>query len=151
MVSVELPEPPDTDEGLKLALACGGKEPVLKATVPVNPPDGLTVTVYEVLDPALTFWLEGEALIVKSPVTGAVISSVTVFVCVRLPLVPVMVTVYVPVVVVLVVETFKVAVPAADGVTETEGGMLGVGPEGDTLALKLTVPLKLFSELAVTE
>lgn len=50
----------------------------------------------------------------------------------------------------LVVETVNVAVPAADGVTETDAGMLAVGPEGDTLALKSTVPLKLFSELAVT-
>lgn len=48
------------------------------------------------------------------------------------------------------VDTDRVAVPGVEGVTETDGGMLRAGPEGDTLALRFTVPLKLFSELAVT-
>jgi hypothetical protein len=52
--------------------------------------------------------------------------------------------------VVLVVETVNVAVPAVDGVTETDAGMLVVGPGGDTLAVGSTVPLKLFSELTIT-
>ena len=50
----------------------------------------------------------------------------------------------------LLVDTVRVAWPGVEEVTETEGGMLVVGPEGDTLALRLTVPLKVFSELAVT-
>ena len=44
-VNVELPEP-FTDGGLKLAVAPPeGKPLTLRATVPVNPPDGVTVTV----------------------------------------------------------------------------------------------------------
>jgi hypothetical protein len=47
-------------------------------------------------------------------------------------------------------ETFRVAAPVVEGVTETDAGKLVVGPEGDTLAVRSTVPLKLFSELTIT-
>jgi len=46
----EDPEPA-TEGGLKLALAPAGKPLALKATVPLNPPVGVTVTVYDVLAP----------------------------------------------------------------------------------------------------
>lgn len=77
-VIVDVPEPPETDVGLKLTEECGGRELALKATLPVNPPVGFTLTVYETDEPALTGWLEGVALSEKSPVTGALTSSVTV-------------------------------------------------------------------------
>lgn len=51
----------------------------------------------------------------------------------------------------LVVETVKVAAPEVVGVTETDGKLLSAGPEGDILAVRATVPLKLLTELAVTE
>jgi len=54
--------------------------------------------------------LPGEAAMVKSPVAGAFTTSVTVVVCVRLPSVPAMVKVYVPVGVLLVVWTVRVEV-----------------------------------------
>jgi hypothetical protein len=43
-VNVDEPEP-DTDVGLKLAVAPDGNPLTLKFTVPVNPPEGLTFTV----------------------------------------------------------------------------------------------------------
>jgi hypothetical protein len=38
------PDPPLTEVGLKLAPAPEGKPLTLKPTVPLNPPDGMTVT-----------------------------------------------------------------------------------------------------------
>lgn len=66
-VIVDIPEPPDTDEGLKLTEECGGRELALKTTVPVNPFNAPMLTLYEALDAALTFWLDGNAEIEKSP------------------------------------------------------------------------------------
>ena len=43
-----------TDGGLKLALAFAGNPLALSVTVPVNPPVGVTVTVYVVLLPWVT-------------------------------------------------------------------------------------------------
>ncbi len=45
IVSVEEPEPPVTGLGLKLAVVLEGSPVTLRVTFPVNPPDGLTVTV----------------------------------------------------------------------------------------------------------
>lgn len=90
-VIVDVPEPPVTDEGLKLALECGGKELALKATVPLKPLSAPTVTVYEVLDPALTLWVDGCAEREKSPPEDVPTTSVTVVEWVKLGLVPVIV------------------------------------------------------------
>ncbi len=92
MVSVELPEPV-TDEGLKLAVACGGKVVALSATGPVNPFSALTDTEYEAFVPALTGWLDGEAEREKSAGGVLLTTSVTVVEWFRLPLVPVIVNV----------------------------------------------------------
>ena len=45
IVSVELPEPPLIDAGLKLAVAPLGRPPTLNDTVPPNPFSGDTLTV----------------------------------------------------------------------------------------------------------
>ena len=47
LVATVIVEEPDvvTDAGLKLALAPAGNPLALKVTVPVKPPDGLTVAV----------------------------------------------------------------------------------------------------------
>ena len=92
-VSVELPEPV-TDEGEKLTDECGSDELALSATVPVNPFSAPTETTYEVPDPAVTVWLDGNADNVKFP-EGDVdpTTSVSGSVCVRLPLVAVSVSV----------------------------------------------------------
>ena len=90
--NVEEPEP-ITDDGLKLAVAFTGTPLALNATVPLNPPDAVTVTVYFAALPLLMLRLPGEAVMVKSPVDGAVTTSVAVVVCVRVPSVPLMVKV----------------------------------------------------------
>ena len=68
---VEEPEPV-TEVGLKLAVAPLGRPLALKPTTPLNPPDPVTVAVYEVPPPAVTVCDAGDAAMVKSPTTGAV-------------------------------------------------------------------------------
>src|SRR6516225_7989607 len=78
----------------------------------------------------------------KSGVGTAFTTSVTVVECVRLPLVPVMVIVYVPVGVVELVATERVELPEP----ATEVGLkLAVVPLGSPLTLKFTVPVKPFT------
>lgn len=50
-VNVVVPEPPVTDDGLKFDVAPVGTPVTVKLTVPVNPPDGVTVTTYAALFP----------------------------------------------------------------------------------------------------
>jgi hypothetical protein len=76
-VRVELPLPPVTDPGLKLALAPVGRPLALKATVPVKPPVGTIVAVYEVAFPACTVCDAGDAEMEKSPTIGALTTRVT--------------------------------------------------------------------------
>ena len=66
IVSVDEPDPPLTEVGLKLAVAPLGNPLALNPTVSVNPPEAATLTVYEVLDPTSTVWLDGSAEIEKS-------------------------------------------------------------------------------------
>lgn len=66
---VDDPEPV-TDVGLKVALAPAGNPLALKLTLPENPPDPVTVAVYDVPLPAVTVWEAGVAEMEKSP-TGA--------------------------------------------------------------------------------
>jgi len=91
-----------------------------------------------VLDPRLTVWELGEAEILKSgfaPVT----TSVTVVEWTNEPLVPVIVSVYVPTGVEAAVVTFMVLLP--EPMTEV-GLNEALAPVGRPLALKVTVPLK---------
>jgi hypothetical protein len=81
--------------------------------------------------------LVGLALIEKSLVAGAVTVTVTLVLCVALPSVPVTVTVYVPVA--TDDPTFTVRVEELPAVTEV-GFSEAVGPDGETLAVRLTVP-----------
>src|SRR5882762_7102322 len=60
-----------TDVGLKLADAPLGNPLALNVTVPVNPPDGVTVAVYVVLAPWTTVCEAGVAETEKSAVGGA--------------------------------------------------------------------------------
>ncbi len=133
-------EPGPAGFGLKLALAPVGKPVALKDTVPLKPLSGLTVMVLLALPPGLTVAEVGFATNVKS--AGAVTTRLTVVVCVRPPLVPVMVSVYVPGGVVQLAVALSVDVPEP----LTEAGLkLVVIPEGELLALSATVPLKPLS------
>ena len=73
-------------------------------------------------------------------------TSVTIAVCVRLPLVPVMVTVELPAGVVLLVATVNVEVPAP---LTDPGVKVAVAPAGKPLALSITAPLKPLMALTV--
>jgi len=71
-VSVDVPDPPVTLAGLKLALTPDGSALFDSETVPVNPPVEVIVMVV-VAEPLLDICrLVGDALMLKSPVPGAV-------------------------------------------------------------------------------
>ena len=78
--------PPVIEVGLKVAVVLAGKPLTLKVTTPPNPFIGLTVAVYDVLDPLLTVCAAGDGTMVKLDT-----ASVTDALRVVLPLVPVMV------------------------------------------------------------
>jgi hypothetical protein len=72
-------------------------------------------------------------------------TSVTVVVCDRVPLAPVIVRGYVPTAIVAAVETVSVELPEA----ATDAGLkLAVAPVGNPLTLRLTVPVKPFRALS---
>ena len=78
---------------------------------------------------------------------GALTTKVTVAVWLRLPLVPVIVSVELPVGVVLAVVTVIVEEPE---VVTDEGLKLAAAPAGNPAALKLTVPVNPFNGATVT-
>jgi hypothetical protein len=94
--------------------------------------------------PAVTVWDDGVAETEKSG-TGLT-TNVTVVVCTRLPLVPVMVSVFVPSGVDVEVVTVKVEEP--EPLTEL-GLKLPLAPVGNPLTLHVTVPPKPLMAAAV--
>ena len=135
---VELPEPPVTEAGAKLALAPVGSPLALRLTVPVKPPLGVIVEVYVVALPACTVCDAGVALTAKSPTTGALTTSETEAVCVSVPSVPVIVSGYVPAATAVVVVMAKVELPE---VVTVPGVNVPVAPAGNPETLKVTVPV----------
>jgi len=87
--------------------------------------------------PAVTDWVVGVAVILKSGAGAADTVSVTVVTCVRLPLLPLMVRLAVPAGVVVVVVTVSVEAP-----DPLKGEKLAVAFAGKPLALNDTAPLK---------
>jgi hypothetical protein len=53
MLSVELPEPPLIEAGLKVAVAPEGRPFMLRVTFPVKPPEGRSFVVYDTDLPAI--------------------------------------------------------------------------------------------------
>ena len=96
------------------------------------------------LPPAVTVCEPGVAEIEKSGGGGGLTVKLTAAECVRLPLVPVIVNVKVPVEVVLEVVQVSVEVPEPPLIEV--GLKLQVAPVGAPLTLKLTVPLKLLRD-----
>jgi hypothetical protein len=121
---------PVVDVGLKLAVTPEGKPLALSATLPVNPPDGVTFTVLVPVAPWATVALVADRE--KSGVCAAVTVKLTVVVWVSDPLVPVIVTVAAPVVAVLEAVKVRVLGPAVD-----VGLKLAVTPEGKPLGSRL--------------
>jgi hypothetical protein len=83
---------------------------------------------------------------VKSGVGVEFTTSATVVECVKPPLVPVMVSVYVPIGVVELVETDRVALPA---LAIEVGLKMPVAPLGNPVTFKLTVPVKPLTAVTV--
>jgi hypothetical protein len=115
-----------------------GSPVALSVTLPVNPFAGVTLIV---LVPPVPPWvivpLAGDADRPKFGVTGAFTVNETVVVCVKLPEMPVMVTLTVPVVAVLLAVNVSRLVLVAGFVPKA-----AVTPEGSPEALSVTLPLK---------
>ena len=90
---VLVPEPPVIGFGLNGALAPEGSPLTLKFTLPVKPPDGLTDAVKLVPLPCVMVREDGVAEMEKSGVGAEFTTNVTVVEWVRLPQVPVIVSV----------------------------------------------------------
>ena len=97
--------------------------------------------------PGVTVCDEGEAEIEKSAMVAAETTREVVVECVRVPLVPVMVSVEVPTGVELAVVTVSVEVPLPLIVA---GEKLAVAPVGNPLAPRVTAPVNPFSAPTVT-
>jgi hypothetical protein len=78
--------------GLNDPIAPVGNPLTVNVTVPVNPPDGVTVAVYEVPAPAVTVLELGEAVTLKSPLPAACTTRVTPTLWTSAPLVAVTVS-----------------------------------------------------------
>jgi hypothetical protein len=134
---------PVVEVGLKVAVTPAGKPLALRATLPVNPPIDVTVTVLLPLPPCATDTLVGLADKEKS--AGALTVRMRVAVCVSEPLVPVMVTVACPVAAVAEAVNVSVLVPVVE-----VGLKLAVTPLGRPLALRATLPVKPLPGVTVT-
>jgi hypothetical protein len=124
--------------GAKTAVTPLGKPEADKLTLPANPFKGLTVMVLAPLDPWMKLALFGEALRPKSAAEFTV--RLIVAVCVRLPELPVTVTVKPPVVAVLLADRVSVLVPEV----VAGGAKTAVTPLGKPEVDKLTLPAKPF-------
>jgi len=113
-------------------------------TAPVKPPDGVIVTVLVPCAPRVMLRLEGEAESVKLPEEGEFTVSSIVVEFFRLPEVPVMVTVAVPVVAVLLAVSVSTLVDVAGLVPK-----FAVTPEGRPEADRVTLPEKPSKGLTV--
>jgi hypothetical protein len=141
-VNVDVPAPV-TVAGEKLAVAPVGNPLALSVTTPPNPFNEPTLAVYVAALPTITVCVLGLADIVKSGGGGCVFTTkLTVVVCVKLPLVPLIVNVDVPSGVLPVVVTVNVDVPAPVTVA---GEKLAVAPVGNPLALSVTTPVNPFN------
>jgi hypothetical protein len=138
-VSVEVPDPV-TVAGEKLAVAPAGSPLALSVTTPLNPFSAPMLVVKVVAFPTTTVCELGVAVRLKFG-GGWVAATVklTLAVWVKLPLVPVIVSVDVPSGVVPLVVTVSVELPEPVTVA---GEKLAVAPAGNPLALSVTAPLK---------
>ena len=143
IVSTEVPEF-TIDVGFNVAVARGGTPLTDRPTVPVNPCPAAIVTVYVATPSLAIVWLAGVAEMEKSPLT----TSVTFTVRVSGPLVPWIVSGYVPDAVAALVATLIVVDP--DVVTDA-GANAAVAPAGRPVTLKATVPVNPAPGVTVAE
>jgi hypothetical protein len=143
LVDTERVDDPDVGLGLKVPVAPAGKPLTLSVAWPAKPLTGVTVTPKLVELVWITVWLDGEALTMKSG--DELTTSVTVVVCVTVPLIPVIVTADVPGGVLAPVVTEQVEDEVA-GV----GVKLPLAPVGKPLAPNVTWPVKPLFGVIVT-
>jgi hypothetical protein len=148
-VRVDVPLPPVTLVGLKVAVTPVGSELVESVTVPLNPLSDVIVTVVDVEPPLDIVRLEGEALMLKSPAPGVLTVRLYAALWDRDPLVPVTVMVYDPVGVLAAVEIVNVLVYVG---VPLVGFTVAVRPVavGLMLVLSVTVWLVPLTRLTVT-
>ena len=116
-----------------------------KVTLPVKPPDGVSVMVLVPVVPCFTVRLDGDAESEKLGPAAAFTVSETVAVCVSAPLMPVMVTVDVPVMAVELAVNVTALVDVVGLVPK-----VAVTPEGNPEADKVTLPVKPPEGVTVT-
>jgi hypothetical protein len=121
----------------KLAVTPAGTPDADRFTLPVKPPEGVTVIVLLPLLPCVTARVEGEADSEKLGVATAFTVSETEVVCVKVPDVPVTVTVEVPVVAVALVAKVNTLLPVVGLVPK-----VAVTPEGRAEVDNVTLPVK---------
>ena len=136
---------PVVDAGLNVAVTPAGKPLALNATLPLKPPEGVTVTPSV---PELPWLMETPADVAvreKSGLTGTVTVTLICVAAESVPLEPLIVTVAVPAVAVVDAENVTVLEPVVDaGLKEAET------PAGNPLALSATLPLKPPEGVTVT-
>ena len=130
--------------GLKLAVTPLGRPDAERFTPPVNPFDGVIVIVLVPLPPWVTVRLLGEADKLKFGVAEAFTVNAMLVVCVKLPEVPVTVTVTDPVAALLLAVNVTVLVPVAGF-----GLNPAVTPPGRPEADRLTLPVNPFDGVMV--
>jgi hypothetical protein len=115
-----------------------GKPDAVSVTLLLNPLVGLTVMVLvPPAPPCVIVTLFGDADKLKFGVTAALTVSDTLVVCVKLPEVPEMVTVAVPVVALLLADSVRTLVVLVGGF----GANVAVTPDGKPEAERVTLPL----------
>ena len=135
---------PVVETGLKAAVTPVGSPLALRATTPVNPPEGVTVIVLLLVPPCATVALAGLADKEKLGVLLITVRT-SVAVCVSVPLTPVTVTVAAPTAAVADAVKVKELAPVV-----VEAGLkLAVTPLGKPLAVKATLPANPLSRLTV--
>ena len=134
---------PVVDCGLKLAVTPAGNPLTLRATVPLNPPPGMTVTVLVAVPPWTTLALVADSEKSEGPVTVRAIVAL----CVRLPLVPTMEIFVVPAGVLVCALKLTTMVP----LPLTEDGLkFALTPGGKPVAETETEPVNPNSDATVS-
>jgi len=125
------------DAGLNEAVTPLGRPDSVNATLPVNPPMSVTAMVSVPLAPCVTVSEDADGASVKPVVTLATTVSEIVVLAVRLPEVPLMVTVEVPAAAVLLAAKVTTLEPVVGLVPK-----VAVTPLGRPLAASVTLPVK---------
>jgi hypothetical protein len=121
-----------------------GSPLALRVTLPAKPPAGLIVIALVVLPPASTVGVFGAAVSVKLPTDDSLTASAIVVLAVRLPDVPVIVTIAVPVAAMALAFRVNVLVEVVEF-----GLNVAVTPLGSPDAASVTLPLNPFSAVTV--